>query len=91
MKPWYDIIPDFKAHLHRQFHVTKPRKDDESDSWAVSLKEVRQELFHPKDQDNKENLGLLEDLVKVACQMLWSDELVGRTKATFQISALVFV
>ena len=68
MTPWADIIPDFKTYLCHQFNVAHQRKVAESDAWAVPLKEVMWELFHPKDQDNKESSGLLQDIAKIACQ-----------------------
>ena len=83
MTPWSDIIPDFEEYLHHQFHVAKQRKVNESGSWAVPLEEVRRELFHPRDQDNKESTALMEELAKVAC-LAWKAELVDPTKATFQ-------
>ena len=47
------------------------------------MKELRRELFHPSDQDNKESTALLEDLAVVAAEA-WIGELVDPTKGTWQ-------
>ncbi|KAL7537517.1 hypothetical protein ACHAXR_007880 [Thalassiosira sp. AJA248-18] len=83
MSPWAELIPDFKLYLEHQFEGAKQRKVAESDSWAVPLKEVRRELFHPRDQDNKDSTEMLEILAKIACQA-WIDELLDPKEAAFQ-------
>jgi hypothetical protein len=35
---------------------------------AVPLKEMRRELFHPIDKDNKDSTPLLENLTAIAAQ-----------------------
>jgi len=77
------LIPDFDTYLKHQFGVVKQRKVAESDLWAVPLKEVRKQLFHPVGQDNKDSSDMLEKLSTIAYQA-WIDELVGPSKATFQ-------
>ena len=50
---------------------------------AVPLKEMRRELFHPVDKDNKDSTPLFENLTAIAAQA-WIDELLDPKKATFQ-------
>jgi len=66
-----------KSHLFSSFSTKM------SDLWAVPLKEVRKELFHPVDQDNKDSSDMLEKLLTIVCRA-WIDELVDPNKATFQ-------
>ena len=84
MSHWAREIPDFDTYLKHQFSIAKQRNMAESNSWAVPLKEMRKELFHPVDQANKDITGILEQMSTIACQA-WIDKLVDEKKATFQL------
>jgi hypothetical protein len=51
---------------------------------AVPLKEMRRELFHPTDKDNKDSMPLLENLTAIAARA-WIDELLDPKKSDIPI------
>ena len=48
------------------------------------MKEMRRELFHPMDKDNKDSTPLLENLMAIAAQA-WIDELLDPKKSNIPI------
>jgi len=97
MSKWADELPPLKDYLTRKFEEEKTNfvpsssasssttvaEASSSATKAVPLKELRKELFHPTDQDNKDSTPMLEKLAAVAAQA-WIDELVDPTKGTFR-------
>ena len=81
MDTWKDELPPFKEYLKRQYEKKKTAYFESHGAKAVPLKELRKELFHPADQDNKASTPMLEKLALVAANA-WVSELVDESKAT---------
>ncbi len=87
MDDWADELPPFKDFLYHQFEEKKTSYFADSSSSATKalpLKELRKELFHPTDQDNKDSTPLLEELTVVAAEA-WITELIDPNKATYRL------
>jgi hypothetical protein len=83
MDDWADELPPFCEYLTHQFEEKKQTLfDDESGTKVVPLAELRKELFHPTDSDNKACTPFLEEYAKVAAEA-WIAELVDPTKGTW--------
>lgn len=71
MKTWVDELPPLKKYLHHEFEEKKTsyvNSPTDSNTKAVPLKMIREEIFHPKDADNLGCTSRLEELAKVAAQ-----------------------
>ena len=82
MDEWAEELPPFKEYLTRQFEKKKTSYFASTRAKAVPLKELRKELFHPSDEDNKDSTSMLE-IVAVIASKAWVKELLDESKATF--------
>jgi hypothetical protein len=86
MDEFADDLPPFKEYLTHKFEHEKRSffaSSSSSSEKVCPLKDLRQELFHPRDQDNKESTPMLEELAVIAAQA-WIDELVDDHKGTWR-------
>jgi hypothetical protein len=81
MQPWQDKLPPFAEYMHHQFECKQTRLVANSNSKAVPHKLVKDELFSPKDQDNKDSTTMLETLAPIMAQA-WIDEMMDTRKVT---------
>ena len=83
MDKWADELPEFRTYLTDIFENEKQKLfDDESGTKVAPLRELRRELFHPTDRDNKECTPYLEEYVVIAAKR-WITELTDPTKGTW--------
>ena len=82
MQPWQDELPPFAEYIHHQFECKQTRLVADSNSIAVPYKLLKDEVFSPKDQDNKDSTTMLEKLAPLMAQA-WIDELMDTSKATY--------
>lgn len=86
MAPWIDKLPPLKKYMHHLFEEKKTKfvhSPAECYTKAVAMKMVQQELFHPKDDDNRGCTYMMEQLAKTIAQT-WKRELMDSKKATYQ-------
>ena len=76
-------IPEFKHYLTYEFEQKKTHFVEKSQSRAVPLKMLVNELFFPADSDNKNSDATLEKVAAVGIQAL-KDELETKKKATYK-------
>lgn len=83
MDKWKEQLPPFKEYMKHQFEdKTTKLFGDSSGTKAVPFHEVRKELFHPTDQDNKDSTPMLEELAVIACKA-WVEDMLDEKKATY--------
>ena len=69
MSDWVEELSPFNDYLTTKFEKeTTTYFASESNTKVVPLKLLRQELFHPVDQDNNDSTDMLKKLVPVAAQ-----------------------
>ena len=61
MDEWVEEFPPFREYVDHEFKIKKTSYfNSSSEMKAVLLEELRKELFHPTDQDNKDSTQMLE-------------------------------
>jgi hypothetical protein len=83
MDEWRAELPPFDDYLKYQFEEKETRVVGDSGATVVPLKMLVRELFHPRDQDNKDSTEMLEMLAPVMASA-WTVELTDEKKATWQ-------
>ena len=78
-----DELPEFKEYLKYQFQDKKTEFIKTSNTKSVPYKMLLNELFHPKDQDNKDSTSTLEEVAKIAIEAM-KKELEDPNKATYK-------
>ena len=80
-------LPEFKDFLKYQFEDEKIEFIAESKTKSVPYKKLIDELFSPKDDDNKDSTVILEKVAMLAIEAILR-ELEDQTKATYKYLSL---
>lgn len=78
-----DKLPEFQDYLEYNFEHRKTHFVERSQTKAVPLKMHVDELFYPKDCDNKDSMAVLEKVAAIGIESLKS-ELENENKATYK-------
>ena len=70
MDQWANELKPFREYMKHAFEKKKPILFADTGATAVPLKEMRREIFHPTDKDNKDSTPLTRDPHGNSCTSL---------------------